>query len=232
MFSDFEIYINYLVKSKLFKGLSPEKIESFLSAVNYRIIEFKAGEDIPTDIYNSLFVIKGSIATYDFREDGTKTFVTIFEPQENSMVVVSTTDTFPYYNLNIAARKSSIVLFLDTNALFEPVLGEILTQNAILQNVVKIFFEMTGYATERAFINTESYASDRLKGYIKLLYVKQNSNIIKIPLKRNEMADHLNMDISTVNRELNKLAERGFIEVNGKLLKILDSEKFNEYIYS
>lgn len=114
----------------------------------------------------------------------------------------------------------------------KPMIGMLPIQNIVQQNVIKIFYQMTGNVAERTFINTESYASTRIKNYLKLLYTRQENEIIVIPLKRAELADHLNMDISTINREFNKLSDKGFLDVKGKLVRILDINGFKNYIYS
>lgn len=228
MFSDFEIYIDYLLESKLFEGLSVEEIEKFLNAVNYKILEFKANEDIPIDIDKSVFILDGSIATYDNRPDGTRSFINTFETNGNNLVPITIRRPYPYENFCIAARKNSIVLYIDTMALMKPVIGVIYIQNIILENVIKIFYTMTECIVERTFINTSSYASVRVKKYLALQLAKQETNPIKIPLKRTELANHLNMDISTINREFSKLISLGYISVSGKNVKILNEEKIRE----
>lgn len=232
MFSDFEIYIDYLKNSKVFEGLTASEIESFLNSTSYNIKKFKAGDDIPTDIDKSVFILDGSIATYDNRPDGTRAFINTFEPNTGCLIAISIIRPYPYENFVMGARKNSIVLYLETMSIMKPMIGMLPIQNIVQQNVIKIFYQMTGNVAERTFINAESYASVRIKNYLKLLYNKQENETIIIPLKRAELADHLNMDISTINREFNKLAEKGFLDVKGKLVRILDLNEFKDYIYS
>lgn len=232
MFSEFEIYIDYLMKSKLFEGLTASEIERFLNSTNYNIKEFKTGDDVPTDIDKSVFVLDGSVATYDNRADGTKAFINTFEPDTGCLIAISIIRPYPYENFVMGARKNSVVLYLETMSIMKPMIGMLPIQNIVQQNVIKIFYQMTGNVAERTFINTKSYASTRIKNYLKLLYTRQENEIIVIPLKRAELADHLNMDISTINREFNKLSDKGFLDVKGKLVRILDINGFKNYIYS
>lgn len=64
MFSEFEIYIDYLMKVKIFEGLTAYQIEKFLDSTNYTIKEFNANDEVPTNIHRLMFVLNGSIATY------------------------------------------------------------------------------------------------------------------------------------------------------------------------
>lgn len=228
MFSDFEIYIDYLTKSKLFEGLSTDEIEKFLNATDYKVMKFKANEDVAIDIDKSVFILDGSIATYDNRPDGTRSFINTFEPNGNNLVPITTRRPYPYENFCIMARKNSIVLYFDTMALMKPLIGVLYIQNIIQQNVIKMFYTMTECIVERTFINTSSYASVRVKKYIALLLAKQRTNPVIIPLKRNELANHLNMDISTINREFNKLIKLNYISVSGKKVTVLNEEKIRE----
>lgn len=231
MFSDFEINIDYIINSKLFEGLTAAQIESFLNLTNYDIRRFKAGEDVPTDIDKSVFVLDGSVATYDNRPNGTKAFISTFEPSTGCLIAISVIRPYPYENFVMGARKNSVVLYLETMSIMKPIPEMLSIQNTVQQNVIKIFYQMTGNVAERTFINTESYASTRIKEYLKLLYTRQKSETIVIPLKRAELADHLNMDISTINREFNKLSEKRLINVKGKSVIILDADKFKNYIF-
>ncbi len=231
MFSDFEINIDYIINSKLFEGLTVAQIESFLNSTNYNIRRFKAGEDVPTDIDKSVFVLDGSVATYDNRPNGTKAFISTFEPSTGCLIAISVIRPYPYENFVMGARKNSVVLYLETMSIMKPIPGMLSIQNTVQQNVIKIFYQMTGNVAERTFINTESYASTRIKEYLKLLYTRQDGDTITIPLKRTELADHLNMDISTINRKFNKLSEKGLINVKGKSVIILDTDKFKNYIF-
>lgn len=230
MFSEFEIYIDYIINSKLFEGLTASEIEKFLNSTNYNIQKFKAGDEVPTDIDKSVVVLDGSVATYDNRPNGTKAFISTFEPSTGCLIAVSIIRPYPYENFVMGARKNSIVLYLETMSIMKPMIGMLPIQNTVQQNVIKIFYQMTGNVAERTFINTESYASTRIKNYLKLLYTRQKSETIVIPLKRAELADHLNMDISTINREFNKLSEKGFLDVKGKLVRIFDLDEFKNYI--
>ena len=195
MFSDFEIYIDYLTKSKLFDGISPEKIEDFLSTVNYKIIEFKTGEVIPTNIFDCFFVLKGSVMVFNICDNGTQVFLTTFEADNNCVGAPGVIYEHLSCDLKIISKNNSIIMFVDSKAFIEPVYSEILTQNLVLHNLVKCLFDMTECAVEKAVMSTRSYAFERVKEYIKFLYVKQKNDNIEIPLKRSEMAGHLNMDI-------------------------------------
>lgn len=232
MFSEFEFYIDYLTKVKIFEGLNAYQIENFLNSTNYTIKEFNVNDEVPTNIHRLMFVLNGSIATYSNLENGKKFFVTIFEPKTNNLILINESNKFPYDGLRIIARKKSIVLFIDIEIFTKQMVGVTLIQNQVLMNAIKIYDRLVEFATEKSIVNTSGVSSERLKNYLKLLYSKKSDSVLTIPYKKSEFADYLNLDISTVSREIKKLCELGIIEVRGKYIKIVNFQAFEDYVFS
>lgn len=222
LFNKIELNIDYLLSSNLFNGLSAFEIETFLNEANFDILEFECDEKVPIDVEKSIFILSGSLGTYNNRPDGTSGFINKFEPEGNNLIAVSMLRPYPFEDLSIIARKKSVVLMLETKSFTEIKPHMLPIQNVIQSNIIKIFYYMTGDVAERTYINTETYASARLRKYLSILAKKQNSYDIKIPLIRSELADYLNINLSTLNKELNKFSQRGYISVKGRNIEILD----------
>ena len=232
MFSEFEIYIDYLMKVKIFEGLTAYQIEKFLDSTNYNIKEFNVNDEIPEDIHRLIFVLSGSTASYSNLENGKKSFVTIFEPKINNLIIINKSIKFPYDSLRLISRKKSIVLFIDIEIFNKQMVEVTSIQNQVLMNAIKIYDRLVEFATEKSIVNTSGVSSERLKNYLKLLYSKKADSVLTIPYKKSEFADYLNLDISTVSREIKKLCELGLIEVRGKYIKISNLKEFEDYILS
>ena len=61
-------------------------------------------------------------------------------------------------------------------------------------------------------------------------YKKQQSNIIHLPMKRNEMADFLNVSRPSMSREMSRMREEGLIDFYLSTVKILKPDKITEYV--
>lgn len=225
MFNKIELYIDYLINLNLFKGLSAFEIEEFLNTQEFDIVEYECGDIVSIDLKNTLFIASGSVATYDNRINGNKGLINIFEPGGGSNIIaVGEGKPYLYDNLVAIAKKRSVVLILETNRLLNINPEIVSIQSKVLSNIVAELFSVAENVVERTYINTETYASARLKSYLSLLSKNQNTKKVKIPLTRNELANYLNMDVSTLTKEINKYSQNGYIFVKGKNVHIMNDD--------
>ncbi len=73
---------------------------------------------------------------------------------------------------------------------------------------------------QTTIINAASAAKGKIIKYLRKLMNKQNSNALTIPFTRQELADHLQMDISTLMRELKNLQNENALKYEGKCITI------------
>ena len=60
-------------------------------------------------------------------------------------------------------------------------------------------------------------------------YKKQGSNVIKVPLSRKEMAEHMGIQRPSLSRELIKMREEGIIEFDKKTITIKDMGRLSKF---
>lgn len=221
MENQIEKNIDYLRKSRLFQGFADNEIERFLYSTEFKIVELNRGEKLEIELDKSIFVLNGSIATYENNIDGVKTFINYFEPEGNVLIAVSPDTIYP--TVSVEARKKSVVLLLKTNSYLETNASILVLQNRIQQNIISMFYKMTENVMQRTIATAESISKKKIIKYLKQLKTEQNSDILKIPFTRQELADHLQMDISTLMRELKNLQEANVLTYEGKYITILNS---------
>ncbi len=68
----------------------------------------------------------------------------------------------------------------------------------------------------------------RIAVYLLTLYKKNNSLIFDMPMKRQELADFLNVKRPSLSRELSNMQQDEIIEVYRSTVKITDLEKLKE----
>lgn len=71
---------------------------------------------------------------------------------------------------------------------------------------------------------------EKLCTYIWEQYKKQGSLLIHLPMKRNEMADFLNVSRPSMSRELCKMRDEGLIDFYLSTVKIVDPQQIAEYV--
>lgn len=214
-------YIEYLISSPIFADFTAEEIETFLKHNDYKIIELDTKDSLNIELGKSAYLISGAVANYEINENGKKTLIHIFSPEKNPMIPVGDEEGFS--TVSIVAKKFSIILLLSNNSFSSMNPSLLYLQNKFQKNIIDYFFEMAKYIMARALCNTEAHARDKIIRYIKQLYQKQNKDVLTLTLSRNELADHLLMDTSTLMRELKQMKKEGIIDYNRNKIIITDT---------
>ena len=79
---------------------------------------------------------------------------------------------------------------------------------------------MTENVMQRIIANAESLSKNKIIKYLRQLKSEQKSDKLQIPFTRQELADHLQMDISTLMRELKNLQDCNALKYEGKSITI------------
>lgn len=211
-------YIEYFRKSSLFKGITDNEIELFLNHNDYELYKLNANEEIFAKFDYSIFVISGTLAIYAYNKNGNRIFINIFTADGNSLVPVG--DTKHDLTVSVYAKKASIVMLLRTSSFtsVHPTLTDV--QNKIQQNIIRILYNMNVADIDRSLHNSEPTARNKICKYLKILSTEQNNTTVCISLTRNDLANYLQMDTSTLMRELKGLKRDGIIDYDRKSVVI------------
>lgn len=222
MENQIEKHIEFLKSSVLFRDFNDYEIERFLQNNEFKIVELVRGELLKIEGDKSIFVLDGSVATYENGEDGVKTFICSFEPETNIMIPVWKRSTYP--TVTVEARKKSVVLLLESDSFLKINSNVIILQNKIQQNIIEMLFCASDDIVQRTRANAESVSRNKIIKYIRQLMAEQQSDTVQVPFTRQELADHLYMDISTLMRELKNLQEADILKYEGKQITVLKSD--------
>ena len=209
-----DCYFEYLSKSPLFKSFTIEDIELFLENIPYEIVEVNTFDEFSVDIDKSVFVLSGALVIYEFNKAGKKTFINYYSDKGNIFIPVGKSVGYP--SVSVIAKRKSLLLLIDTDKLASTNMSLMILRNKFQQNVMDIFYKMSANDLARSICNTETQARNKIIKLITRLYNEQKTNKIVVGLTRDELADYLQMDTSTLMRELKKLKNEGSIEYNRK----------------
>ncbi len=219
-------YIDLLMNSSLFYGLSADEIEIFLKNNHYEIITIKIFEELSINSDKAIIILSGAVATYEFDKNGKKTFINYFTPESNSLVPIKEKDVFP--SVSIIAKKTSVVLLLNADSFMNINPSLLVIQNKIQQNLINIFYTISDNELTRNLCNTEPQARNRILKFITDLYKQQQKSQLKLSITRDELADYLQVDTSTLMRELKKLKNDGIINYDRSNITILNLNIFSQ----
>ena len=213
-----DCYFEYLSKSPLFKSFTIEDIELFLENIPYEIVEVNTNDEFTVDVDKSVFVLSGALVIYEFNKTGKKTFIYYYSDKGNIFIPVGKSVGYP--SVSVIAKRKSLLLLIDTDKLASTNMSLLILRNKFQQNVMDIFYKMSANDLSRSICNTETQARNKIIKLITRLYNEQKTNKLIVGLTRDELADYLQMDTSTLMRELKKLKNEGSIEYNRKNIVI------------
>ena len=213
-----DCYFEYLSKSPLFKDFTIEDIDFFLNNIPYEIVEINTFDEFSVDVDKSVFVLSGALVIYEFNKAGKKTFINYYSDNGNIFIPVGKVVGYP--SVSVIAKRKSLLLLINTDKLTSTNMSLIILRNKFQQNVMNIFYKMSENDLSRRICNTETQARNKIIKLITRLYNEQKTNKLIVGLTRDELADYLQMDTSTLMRELKKLKSEGSIEYNRKNIVI------------
>lgn len=210
-----ETYFELLKKSKIFKDFTLGEIESFIKDVNYDIKEYKVKERIPIVPDKMIFLLEGMLHTVENSDSGTKRVVNICTPNTSSFVPMIAKKE--YSSVNIIVKRKAIVLWLPVTLFSIPNMKRLFLQNKFQRNLIGLYNELLQENLTRAVLTSETTARKRIGKYIQFQQIGGDNNVVKLDMTRDELADTLNVDVSTLMRELKLLKNEGVIEYDEKL---------------
>lgn len=220
-----DLYLEYLLKSRIFSGLTANEIEDFLNNSPHDFIHLNAHSELTVNLGNAIIILSGTLATYELNDKGKRTFISLFPAEGNPLIPISRTYSYP--NMAIFAKTESLVLLLDTESCTGEKPSLLVLQNKVQQNIINLLYDGTICVVSRALCNTEPQARDRIIKYLGDIYQRESKTILNISSTRDEFANYLQMDTSTLMRELKKLKNEGIIDYDRNSIIIKRVDIFN-----
>jgi len=218
---------NLLSRAPLFKGMTPEDVETHLGAISFRIRKFQAGsmisqsgEPVSSLIIVISGVVKGEMVDYAGR------VIKIEDIQAPGVLasafLFGNKNVFP---VNVVAVSDGEFLLIEK----ADFLNLLMKKDLLLVNFLDMISNRSQFLSEKIkFLNFKTIRG-KLAHYI-LQKAGTEHNTITLGMTQNELADFFGVARPSVARAFSLLAGENYIEVKGKSIKILDKEGLAELI--
>lgn len=222
----------FLSSTKLFCGMTPEKIKNALSCLNASEKEFKKGGiiyragDTVTEIG---LVEEGSVnITVNFY-CGTSN---IFGHIAKGEIFAETYAAIPNKKLicDVVAAENSKILFLDINKLINGTCSSCGCHGIIIHNLLQISAEKNLKLSSRMMHTAPKTVRGRLLSYLMWQAAKSESREFNIPFTRQQLADYLGVDRSVLSAELSKMQRDGLINYRKNDIKLNNTLNSEEWL--
>ena len=213
-----------LAASTLFRGLTPEEIETVLPCLRTKEKTFEKGTLIYAagDCVSELgVVLSGSVSIESDDLWGNRTILDCVEP---GRVFAETYACVPGEPLmvNAAAREKTSVLFLDAAHILKTCTSACEHHQKIIRNLLMISAQKNLNLSRRSLHTAPKSIRGRVLSYLSYQARRQGKAGFDIPFNRQQLADYLNVDRSALSAELGKMQKEGLIKVKKNHFVISD----------
>ena len=208
-----------LSDSPLFKGLSSGEIEAILFEVPHRIKKFKSGVIISQsgEQVNSLMVVIEGVVKGEMADFAGRVIKIEDIPAPGAIApafIFGQRNRFP---VNVIAVSDTVLLVIDKSDF----LTLLMKNDKVLVGFLDIISNRSQFLSEKIkFLNFKTIAGKLAQYILKL--AGDHKNEIKLDRTQNDLADFFGVARPSVARALGDMEAKGYLEVKGKNIMILN----------
>lgn len=206
----------FLSNTLLFRGITPEEIESMMTCLDGHVKKYNKGEMIYHSgeiIQKAGLVLSGSVHIENDDLWGNKT---ILAHVGVGQVFAETYVCIPGEPLmiQVVAAEPVEVLFLNLGQGTRTCVKNCAFHGRLIQNLLMISAQKNLNLSRRIFYTSSKSIRGRLLSYLSDQATRTGSLEFEIPFNRQQLADFLGVDRSAMSNELGKMQKEGLLRVS------------------
>lgn len=214
----------FLAKTPLFRGTTPEEVQTMLSCLQAERKTYKKGELIYRmgDIVHSMgLILSGSVSIENDDIWGNRS---ILDTARTGQVFAEAYACVPAEPMmvSVVAAETTEVLFFNVNRILSVCSNHCSHHNKIIQNLLSISARKNLNLSRRIFHTSAKSIRGRLSSYLSYQAMQNESREFDIPFSRQQLADYLSVDRSALSNELSKMQKEGLLQVNRNHFVLLE----------
>lgn len=218
--------------SLLFSDITEDDIHKMLDCLSPKEETFGKGEFIAQagqPMKGLGLLLDGSLSVLKENVKGDRIIMNILSPGDlfGEMVVFSGKRVWP---ASIAALANSTVWFISPDKIIGRCSNACSFHRQLTENMLKILSDKALKLNKKVEYMSIKGMREKLCTYFWELFRTQGSHLIHLPMKRNELADFLNVSRPSMSREMCRMREEGLIDFHLSTVKILKPDKIAEYV--
>ena len=214
----------------MFDNINEDEIRHILKCSNAFVAEYKDNQTVfqRDDTIKKLgIVLEGQFNLVSQKYNGTRVIVTALEQDDlfGEALVFSSIKESPY---DLVSSGKSKALIIPYNVFFNMCQELCSFHNTLINNMLTILSNKIVMLNNKMHILNAETLKGRIAVYLLTLNKKTDSMIFDMPMKRQELADFLNVKRPSLSRELSNMQQDNIIDVYRSTIKILDLERLKE----
>lgn len=218
----FKKWINVLSKCELFRGITPEELNIVFGCLKPKVSSYEKNEWVAAagEKFTGLgIVLSGEVVVAKENAAGSRVIMAVNGPGEmfGEMAAFSGEGVWP---VAVTARTLCTVMFLPAGKIVGNCERLCTSHRQLITNLLEI---VSGKAL-MLHRKLEYLAIKSLRGKISSFLLEQHKRTgratFMMPMKRNELADFLNVSRPSLSREMCRMRDEGVIEFHRESIKI------------
>lgn len=222
--------INVIKSNQLFENISEYEIRQILKCSKAYIADYKDNQIVfqKEDIIKKLgIVLEGQFNLVSQKYNGARVIVTAIEQNDlfGEALAFSSTKETPY---DLVSSGNSRALIIPYNIFFNMCKEMCGFHKTLISNMLAILSDKIVMLNNKMHILNAETLKGRIAVYLLNIHKKTNSLIFDMPMKRQELADFLNVKRPSLSRELSNMQQDNIIEVYRSTVKIINLDMLKE----
>lgn len=206
--------------TNLFENISERNILKLKRILNAYTMKYAKGVNILSNVNQKNYITlidEGSVQLVHNDYNGNKTIVQ--ELEKGDLYTFLTKETLSE-DLTCITKEDSQITYIEFDEITN---DEIIKSDfyiIFIKNLIQILNDQLSNKNARIELLTQRTTRDKILAYFKLESQKRGTKKFNLPMSYTELASYLSVDRSAMTREIKYLKEEGFIETNGKKIRI------------
>ncbi len=218
-------YLQAVSKSVLFAGIEAKDVPHVLSCLSYSLVHFEKNSYIvkaDAPFGGVCVVADGEAAVVRETGNGERLQVNVFRVGDmfGEIIAFCGADKWPS---SIQAITDCVIMFIHPEHILDMCDRACSFHKIILANLVRVVSQKAFKLNKKVEYLTIKSIAGKLSKY--LLEQSDGRPTFTILLKREQLADYLNISRPSMSRELGRMRDEGIIEFYKETIRIIDMEK-------
>ncbi|MDD4767901.1 MAG: Crp/Fnr family transcriptional regulator [Desulfotomaculaceae bacterium] len=210
----------------LFRGIDPEELNVVFTCLKPKVSSYEKNEwvAVACEKFNGLgVVLAGEVVIARENAAGDRVIIAVNTPGEmfGEMAAFSGEGVWP---VAVMARTACTVMFLPAGKIIGSCERVCASHRQLITNLLEIVSEKALMLHRKVEYLTIKSLRGKISAFLMEQYKKMGSPTFLLPLKRNELADFLNVSRPSLSREMCRMRDEGVIDFHRDSIKIMRVE--------
>lgn len=219
-------YYDLLSRSKLFNNIDGQDLVALINCIKGKVCNYKKNDFVAIsgeDFTGIGIILKGQASVAKENAAGKRVMMIMLEPGDmfGEMIAFS---GIPVWPVTVQTHKDSTVLFLSREKLLGNCERICPWHRTLIYNMLRIISERALMLNKKVEYLTTKSMRGKISTFLLDQYKKTGKTSFILPMKRNELAEFLNVSRPSMSREMSRMREEGIIDFCFASIKILNLE--------